>query len=316
MGWYGFNAGSALSAGPVAAYAISATTVASCVGVIIWSLLSLIQHRHVHTVAVLNGAIAGMAGITPASGYIESYWAAILAVIIVLGAYAGIWILKGKLKIDDALDVSSVLGNNSYGQLGLGHTDTACKPTLVQVEELSEGPLRCLVALPKGVTIVDSQGGVFSAGICHIKAAPSQTTPFSIRRRMRYLFQRAKNIPPMLGISCGDHHTLAQDESGDVWTWGNGLYGQLGRSNTSSGTSDPALAPLLKGMSGLLACGLHSLAFPQEGGLLVFGANNCGQLGLNLTCDTGVPTPTLCPVQPALPHSFANRSTKKNARFL
>lgn len=121
MGWYGFNAGSALSAGPVAAYAISATTVASCVGVIIWSLLSLIQHRHVHTVAVLNGAIAGMAGITPASGYIESYWAAILAVIIVLGAYAGIWILKGKLKIDDALDVSSVHGiTGIIGSLAIG----------------------------------------------------------------------------------------------------------------------------------------------------------------------------------------------------
>ena len=50
MGWYGFNAGSALSAGPLAAYAISATTVASTVGVLVWSLLSLLQHRHVHTI--------------------------------------------------------------------------------------------------------------------------------------------------------------------------------------------------------------------------------------------------------------------------
>lgn len=50
MGWYGFNAGSALSAGPVAAYAISATTVASTVGIVVWSLLSLIQHGHVHTI--------------------------------------------------------------------------------------------------------------------------------------------------------------------------------------------------------------------------------------------------------------------------
>ena len=50
MGWYGFNAGSALSAGSVAAHAISATTIASCVGVVVWSLLSLIQNKHVHTV--------------------------------------------------------------------------------------------------------------------------------------------------------------------------------------------------------------------------------------------------------------------------
>ena len=121
MGWYGFNAGSALGASSVAAYAISATTVASCVGVVVWSLLSLIHHRHVHTVAVLNGAIAGMAGITPASGYIETPSAFGAAVIISLSAYAGIIVLKGKLKIDDALDVSSVHGiTGIVGSLSIG----------------------------------------------------------------------------------------------------------------------------------------------------------------------------------------------------
>lgn len=62
-----------------------------------------------------------MAGITPASGYIESYWAAIVAVIIVLGAYGGVWLLKGKLRIDDALDVSSVHGiTGIIGSLSIG----------------------------------------------------------------------------------------------------------------------------------------------------------------------------------------------------
>ena len=56
-----------------------------------------------------------------------------------------------------------VLGDNSKGQLGLGHTNSALQPTLIQVEELSEGPLRCLAALYQGVMIVDSQGGVFSS---------------------------------------------------------------------------------------------------------------------------------------------------------
>ena len=76
----------------------------------------------------------------------------------------------------------------------------------------------------------------------------------------------------------------------------------------------PALIPSLKGMSALLAGGFHSLAFPQEGGLLVFGLNISGQLGLNHK--TGLSTPTLCPVQPDLPHSFTSRSRKKSARFL
>lgn len=121
MGWYGFNAGSALGATSVAAYAISATTVASCVGVVVWSLLSLIHHRHVHTVAVLNGAIAGMAGITPASGYIETPSAVGAAIIISLAAYGAIILFKGKLKIDDALDVSSVHGvTGIIGSLSIG----------------------------------------------------------------------------------------------------------------------------------------------------------------------------------------------------
>ena len=121
MGWYGFNAGSALSAGSVASYAISATTIASCVGAITWSILSLIKFNHVHTVAVLNGAIAGMAGITPVSGYIQSYWAFILAIIISLAAWGGVVLIKDKLKIDDALDVSSVHGiTGIVGALSIG----------------------------------------------------------------------------------------------------------------------------------------------------------------------------------------------------
>ena len=89
-----------------------------------------------------------------------------------------------------------------------------------------------------------------------------------------------------------------------------GEHGQLGVGNTSN-QSKPALVPSLKGMSALVAGGLHSLAFPQEGGLLVFGHNSFGQLGLNHT--TNLSTPTVSPVQPALP--FA-RSRGKSARFL
>eukprot|EP01094_Clydonella_sp_ATCC50884_P000755 TRINITY_DN1057_c0_g1_i1.p1 TRINITY_DN1057_c0_g1~~TRINITY_DN1057_c0_g1_i1.p1 ORF type:complete len:225 (+),score=65.07 TRINITY_DN1057_c0_g1_i1:1260-1934(+) len=62
-----------------------------------------------------------MAGITPASGYLKSYYAALSAVIIVLGAYLGIYVLKEKLRIDDALDVSSVHGlTGVIGSLAIG----------------------------------------------------------------------------------------------------------------------------------------------------------------------------------------------------
>ena len=98
-----------------------------------------------------------------------------------------------------------VLGDNDKGQLGLGHTNSALQPTLVQVEELSEGSLRCLAALREGVMIVDSQGGVFSSG----KNTFGQLGR-SPRDEMK--LQRIENIPPMLGVSCGCDHTLAGRE--------------------------------------------------------------------------------------------------------
>ena len=51
------------------------------------------------------------------------------------------------------------LGSNTHGQLGLGHSYNAPQPTLVQVTEFSEGPLRCLTALEHAVILIDSQGG-------------------------------------------------------------------------------------------------------------------------------------------------------------
>ena len=111
-----------------------------------------------------------------------------------------------------------VLGDNEEGQLGLGHTNSAFQPTLVQLEERSEGRLRCLAALQQAVMIVDSQGGVFSSGnnfdgqLGHIEDSTK--------------LQRVSDIPPLLGISCGWSYTLALDESGGVWTWGDGGSGQ------------------------------------------------------------------------------------------
>ena len=66
----------------------------------------------------------------------------------------------------------------------------------------------------------------------------------------------------------------------------------------------PAQIPSLKGVSALVAGGSHSLAFLQEGGLLVFGFNVCGQLGLGHT-DNPIAFPTLSSVQPALPRAGA-----------
>ena len=72
--------------------------------------LSIIDDGKPSIVATLNGSIAGLAGVTPASGFIHSQSAAVLGIILGLASYYGVKLLKGRFKIDDALDVSSVHG--------------------------------------------------------------------------------------------------------------------------------------------------------------------------------------------------------------
>eukprot|EP01089_Gocevia_fonbrunei_P009019 TRINITY_DN2090_c0_g1_i1.p1 TRINITY_DN2090_c0_g1~~TRINITY_DN2090_c0_g1_i1.p1 ORF type:complete len:457 (-),score=101.68 TRINITY_DN2090_c0_g1_i1:22-1392(-) len=121
LGWYGFNAGSALTIGPVAANAISTTTVAASSSAAVWMILSYVKHKRPHTVAILNGVLAGLAGITPASGYIPTPYASVVGVILGFVSWYGIVFFKGICHIDDALDVSSVHGlTGLVGSLAIG----------------------------------------------------------------------------------------------------------------------------------------------------------------------------------------------------
>ena len=62
----------------------------------------------------LNGIVAGLAGITPASGFIAPYWTLLTATILGVSSFFGVILLKEKLRIDDALDVSIVHGWTSF----------------------------------------------------------------------------------------------------------------------------------------------------------------------------------------------------------
>ena len=72
-------------------------------------------------IAAVNGAIAGLAGITPASGYISVEHSFVIGIAIGIASYSGVILFKEKLKIDDALDVSSVHGvAGIIGSLSIG----------------------------------------------------------------------------------------------------------------------------------------------------------------------------------------------------
>ena len=121
LGWFGFNAGSALASGGVAGNTVIVTHLASSVSALIWAGLSWMRTGKPSIVATINGAIAGLAGITPASGYVSVEHAFVLAIAIGVLSYGGVVLIRDKLKIDDALDVSSVHGiAGIVGALGIG----------------------------------------------------------------------------------------------------------------------------------------------------------------------------------------------------
>ena len=121
LGWFGFNAGSALASGGVAGNTVIVTHLASSVSALIWAGLSWMRTGKPSIVATINGAIAGLAGITPASGYISVEHSFVLAIAIGILSYGGVVLIRDKLKIDDVLDVSSVHGiAGIVGALGIG----------------------------------------------------------------------------------------------------------------------------------------------------------------------------------------------------
>lgn len=107
FGWFGFNGGSALSAGHVAVTAVVNTQLGASAGLVVWMIVDWIGKRKPSGIGIATGAVAGLAAITPASGYVPP-WAAL-----VIGAAAGLIChlavrLKKRLKYDDVLDVVGV----------------------------------------------------------------------------------------------------------------------------------------------------------------------------------------------------------------
>jgi Amt family ammonium transporter len=116
FGWYGFNAGSELSVDSVTVLAFVNTDVAASFAAITWLFLEWTLMKKPKFVGLLTGAVAGLATITPAAGYVSTSSAATIGISSGLLCYAAVS-LKNKLHWDDALDVWGVHGVG--GALGI-----------------------------------------------------------------------------------------------------------------------------------------------------------------------------------------------------
>jgi ammonium transporter, Amt family len=108
VGWYGFNAGSAVAADGVAANAFMTTTMATAVASFVWAMAEYILRGKPSVLGFCSGAVAGLVVITPACGFVDCTGAIIIGVAAGLVPFFAVWKLKALLGYDDALDTFGV----------------------------------------------------------------------------------------------------------------------------------------------------------------------------------------------------------------
>jgi len=108
VGWYGFNAGSAVAADGVAANAFTTTTLATATAGFVWALIELIHKGHASILGFCSGIVGGLVVITPACGFVDPTGAMIIGVLAAAVPYIFVVFVKGALGYDDALDTFGV----------------------------------------------------------------------------------------------------------------------------------------------------------------------------------------------------------------
>ncbi len=110
VGWFGFNAGSALTAGDAAGMALTVTHVSAATAALVWILIEWVKFGKPSMVGAVTGAIAGLASITPASGFVAPGAALIIGIAGGAICYVMVGVVKRRFRIDDSFDVFAVHG--------------------------------------------------------------------------------------------------------------------------------------------------------------------------------------------------------------
>jgi Amt family ammonium transporter len=120
IGWFGFNGGSALTSGALAANAFVVTQIAAATAAVVWGLISWLHLGRPGVLGMISGAVAGLVAITPASGYVDASGAIAIGIGAGVFCYGGI-LARKKLGFDDALDVWGVHGiGGTWGAIATG----------------------------------------------------------------------------------------------------------------------------------------------------------------------------------------------------
>jgi Amt family ammonium transporter len=154
VGWYGFNAGSALTAGTAAGSAMLVTHLSASTAALVWMAIEWVRFGRPGLVGVVTGLVAGLATITPAAGSVGPVGAIVIGALASVVCFYAVTLIRGKLKIDDSLDVFAVHGVG--GILG-----TLIIPALAAVGPMAPG---------LGGVSVGQQAGVQALGVLAVVA--------------------------------------------------------------------------------------------------------------------------------------------------
>jgi Amt family ammonium transporter len=110
VGWFGFNAGSALAANGDAGMAMAVTHISAATASLVWLTIEWVKYGKPSLIGIVTGMVAGLATITPASGFVGPGGALIIGLAGGTVCYYMVGLIKHKLKIDDSLDVFAVHG--------------------------------------------------------------------------------------------------------------------------------------------------------------------------------------------------------------
>jgi len=158
VGWFGFNGGSALGAGGRAGFAILATHLAACAGVLTWMLLEWWDRGKPSVLGMISGAVAGLGTITPASGYVLPWHGIVIGIAAGGICYWACTKLKTKLGYDDSLDVFGVHGvGGATGTILVGVFAVAA---VGETSGLLEGNSGLVVTQLYGVAVTLAWSGV------------------------------------------------------------------------------------------------------------------------------------------------------------
>lgn len=121
FGWFGFNAGSTLGAGPLAANAVLTTQMSAAIGIVGWVLVERYHRGKPTVLGAVSGGVSGLVAITPAAGFVTPVAAIPIGFIGAICCYVAVAILKSKFGYDDSLDAFGIHGvGGMWGAIATG----------------------------------------------------------------------------------------------------------------------------------------------------------------------------------------------------